>query len=142
MCWQLEGTQCYKHPSGKSQETADISVCRKCEVYNSSFILDCRTLAIVDANATAEKSYGYTKKEFLKLTFGWLGDKEDEQKIFSNFINGKKQRILFPKKRHRKKDSEHFYVNVHVCDIEYLGQDCLIATTSDITDSVQKELQS
>jgi len=49
--------------------------------------------------------------------------------------------IVFSKKQHRRKDEGLFYTNIHVCGCRYMGRDALIATTTDVTESVEKEAQ-
>ena len=53
----------------------------------------------------------------------------------------KGQALFFPKKRQYKKGRQPFFVNINVSRAEYGGQDVLIATTTDITESVEKETQ-
>jgi len=109
---------------------------------NPIFILDRETLAILDANARAEGHYGYSRTEFLKLSFMDLGYEEDALEIGAGFKETTDQKsILFSKKQHRRKNGDSFYTNIHVCGAEYLGREALIATTTDITKSVQKEAQ-
>ncbi|HDD45141.1 MAG TPA: PAS domain S-box protein [Candidatus Desulfofervidus auxilii] len=109
---------------------------------NSIFILDHETYRILDANARAESQYGYSKEEFLNMSFWDLGFKEDMEEMkyhFKNILDGRC--VLFSKKSHRKKDGSRFYVNIHVCGVRFAGKNAFIATTIDITESVQKEAQ-
>jgi len=105
---------------------------------NPIFILDHQTFGILDANARAESFYGYSKEELLKM----LGYEEDAEEIMLDFKNVVgQQSILSPKKRHRRKDGGLSYLNIHVCHAKYMGKDALIATTTDVTESIQKEAQ-
>ena len=109
---------------------------------NPIFILDRKTLKILDANQRAESHYGYSKEELLKLSFMDLGYEEDAQEIMSGFKGVADDRsIVFSKKQHRRKDGGLFYTNIHVCVARYMGKNALIATTTDVTESVQKEAQ-
>ncbi|MFZ5764491.1 MAG: PAS domain-containing sensor histidine kinase [Thermodesulfobacteriota bacterium] len=109
---------------------------------NPIFILDRQSLAILDANARAEAHYGYGREELLRMSFADLGYPDDALEIAAAFRNKTDQAsILFAKKQHHRKDGALFYANIHVCEAEYLGRDALIATTTDITKSVQKEAQ-
>ncbi|MCK4729578.1 MAG: PAS domain S-box protein, partial [Desulfobacterales bacterium] len=107
---------------------------------NPIFILDRETLEILDANARAESHYGYSKEDLLKLSFMDLGHEEDGQEIISDFkdVTGHRS-IVFSKKRHRRKDGSLFYTNIHVCGAQYMERNALIATTTDVTESIQKE---
>ena len=111
---------------------------------NPIFILDRETLKILDANARAESHYGYSKEELLKMSFMDLGYEEDAQDIMSGFKDVADDRSIvrfFPKKQHRRIDGGLFYTNIHVCSAQYMGRNALIATTTDVTESVQKEAQ-
>lgn len=109
---------------------------------NPIFILDRETYKILDVNARAEGHYGYSKEEFLKMSFIDLVYKEDAQEIISVLKGILDDRcILFSKKQHCRKDGSPFYTNIHVCSARYMGKDVLIATTADITESIQKEVQ-
>ena len=109
---------------------------------NPIFILDRETLGILDANARAESHYGYSREELLKMSFSDLGYQEDAQEIVLRFKGVMDHRsILFSKKQHHKKDGGLFYTNIHVCGSPYMGRNALIATTTDVTESVQKEAQ-
>jgi PAS domain S-box-containing protein len=109
---------------------------------NPIFILDRKTLKILDANARAEGHYGYSKEELPQMSFVDLGYKEDAQEIESRFKDVMDHRsIVFSKRQHRRKDGGLFYTNIHVCGARYMDRDALIATTTDVTESVQKEAQ-
>jgi PAS domain S-box-containing protein len=110
---------------------------------NPIFILDHRTFKILDANARAESYYGYAKDELLSRPFLELGyEEEDAEEIVSDFRAAVGQRAIFsPKRRHRRRDGGLSYMNIHVCHAQYMGGDALIATTTDVTESIQKEAQ-
>ncbi len=109
---------------------------------NPIFILDRETLQILDANARAESHYGYSKENLLKMSFRDLGYEEDAQEISVRFKGVMDHRsILFSKKQHRRKNGDLFYTNIHVCGAHYMGKYALIATTTDVTESVQRETQ-
>jgi PAS domain S-box-containing protein len=108
---------------------------------NPIFILSPQTYQIIDTNQTAQDCYGYSEAELVRMPFSVLGDEGDDE-----IRNGlqhleKGQFILFPKKRHYKKGRRPFFVNVNVSRAEYAGRDVLIATTTDITETVEREAQ-
>ncbi|NVM21636.1 MAG: PAS domain S-box protein [Desulfobacterales bacterium] len=106
------------------------------------FILDRETYGILDANARANSQYGYSKEELVKMSFVDLGDEEDGPEIVSTLKGiSNSGRVFLPRKQHRRKDGGLIYVNIHVCAARYLGRDALIATTTDITESIKKEAQ-
>jgi PAS domain S-box-containing protein len=109
---------------------------------NPIFILDRETLRILDANARAEGHYGYSKEELLKMSFIDLGYEKDGPEIMSALkgISGS-GRVFLSKKQHRTKDGGPVYVNISVCGARYAESDAFIASTTDITESVQTEVQ-
>jgi PAS domain S-box-containing protein len=108
---------------------------------NPIFILSPQTYQILDTNQTAQDCYGYSEAELVRLPFSVLGDEGDDE-IRSGLQHLEKgQFILFPKKRHYKKGRRPFFVNISVSRAEYAGRDVLIATTTDITETVEKEAQ-
>ena len=109
---------------------------------NPVFILDRETLQILDANARAESQFGYTKEDLLNISFIDLGYEEDAQEIIPDFAGVVNNRsVVFSRKQARRKDGSLFYTTIHVCSTQYMGKDALIATTTDVTESVQKDAQ-
>ena len=108
---------------------------------NPIFILSPNTFQILDTNQTAEACYGYPKAELVKLPFFVLGDESEEEVKNSLQQIAIGQFVLFSKKRHFKKDRRPFFVNINVSRTEYGGRDVLIATTTDITESMEKDAQ-
>jgi PAS domain S-box-containing protein len=105
------------------------------------FILDSKTFKILDMNHRAMDSYGYSHKELLGLTFLQLGDETDEEltRGLQNLAEG--QSLLFTKKRHHRKGGQPFFVNVNISLAKYGAGHVVIATTTDITEVVEKETQ-
>ena len=74
-----------------------------------------------------------------------MGDPDDEEltegikQLAEN--NHHDRSILFSKRRHFKKGGQAFFVNINVSQAEYSGGDVLIASTTDITESVERETQ-
>jgi len=108
---------------------------------NPIFILSPDTHQILDTNQTAEACYGFTKAELVRLPFFVLGDASDEE-VKNGLQQIEKGRfVLFSKKRHFKKDRRPFFVNINVSRTEYGGRGVLIATTTDITETMEKDAQ-
>ncbi|MBU0971952.1 MAG: PAS domain S-box protein [Proteobacteria bacterium] len=108
---------------------------------NPIFIIDQQTLEILDINHRVENDYGYSKVELLGRPFLEMGDQGDE--TIKAGLKGLKtgKAILFTKKRHYKKPKTAFFVNMKVVNATYSHRDVLIASTTDITESVEKETQ-
>jgi len=108
---------------------------------NPIFIIDRHTFEILDVNQRVEKEYGYSKTEILNKSFLDIGNQTDETIKRSLQELSENDSILFTKKKHFKKDKTSFFVNVKVVHATYAHRDVLIASTTDITESVEKETQ-
>lgn len=108
---------------------------------NPIFIIDRQTLEILDVNHRVEEEYGFTKAELLGSPFLDIGDTADE--TIRDGLEGlsENKSILFTKKKHYKKDKTSFFVNIKVVKATYSHRDVLIASATDITESVEKETQ-
>ena len=107
----------------------------------SIFIIDSRTFEILDVNNRGMEVYGYERNELLGTSFIDLGDREDETIIRGLREIQKDKSTLLPKKRHYKKGKRVIFVNINVCCAEYSRRDVLIASATDITESIEKETQ-
>ncbi len=108
---------------------------------NPIFIIDHRSLDILDINERAKECYGYDRNGLNGMPFMQLGDPADVevQKGMMQLAIG--QSILFSKRRHFRKDGRPFYVNINASHAHYGEGHVLIATTTDITETVEKETQ-
>ncbi len=105
------------------------------------FIIDSQTFEILDVNNRVEENYGYTRDELLGKSFLDLGDREDETIAIGLRQIRKDKSVLFSKKRHYKKDGKVIFVNINVCYAQYSLRNVLIASATDITESIEKETQ-
>lgn len=105
------------------------------------FIIDHHTLEILDVNHRVESVYGFSKSQLLGSLFLDICDESDEtiKEGLEGLIEGKS--ILFTKKKHHKADQSTFFVNIIVVDATLSNRDVLIASVTDITESVEKETQ-
>jgi PAS domain S-box-containing protein len=108
---------------------------------NPTFILDSKTFTILDTNQRAQDSYGYSREELLGLPFLQLGEEHDRELAEGLENLAQDQSILFNKKRHYRKGGKPFYVNVNMSFAKYGKSDVIIASTTDITEIVEKETQ-
>ncbi|MCK5350574.1 MAG: PAS domain S-box protein, partial [Desulfobacula sp.] len=108
---------------------------------NPIFIIDRQTLEILDVNHRVEEEYGYIKTELFGMPFLDIGDTSDETIKEGLEELAEDKSILFTKKKHFKKDRTSFFVNIKVVNATYSHRDVLIASATDITESVEKETQ-
>lgn len=116
-----------------------------CSLFNNDpnpiFILDSRTLQILDLNQRAQDFYGYRREDLIGTSFLDLGEENDWrlEKGLQNILT--EQSCLFSRKCHFRKDGQSLFVNINVCSSKIGTEEVLIATTTDITESVEKDTQ-
>ncbi len=108
---------------------------------NPIFILDSRNFKIRDINERTQVSYGYRREELLGMSFLSLGEESDAELVLGLKKALEGQSFLFTKKRHFRKGGHPFYVNIKFSSAKYGDEDVILATTTDITESVEKETQ-
>jgi len=104
------------------------------------FILDTRTHRIRDVNQRALDCYGYSRQEMLGLDFLELSDRDEELAEALEELSLDKS-LLFAKRKHYRKGRHPFFVNVNISLAKYGESEVVIASTPDITESVEKETQ-
>ncbi|MFC1856529.1 ATP-binding protein [Thermodesulfobacteriota bacterium] len=104
---------------------------------NPVFILDRKTFEILDCNANASGVYGFDKKELLGLSFLNLFEKGERDQYASELISAN----ILNQVRQVRKVGDPIYADIHISSSEYLGQEALLITTSDITQRLMAEQQ-
>jgi histidine kinase len=104
---------------------------------NPVFVLDGKTLDILDCNESATAIYGYNKEEILGTSF--LNFFEENHR--EEYASETKSSNVLNKVRHLRRDGQTIYVNIRISSSEYAGQDVLLVTTSDITKRLTAEQQ-
>ncbi|MFO7708269.1 MAG: PAS domain S-box protein, partial [Desulfobacterales bacterium] len=102
---------------------------------NPVFVLDARTLDIIDYNQSVRTVYGYGAEElighsFLELFAEQVTDAYAQQLLQVDVLN---------QVRHRTKAGVNIFVNIRVSPSEYPGREVLLVTTSDITQRLEAE---
>ncbi|MEW6260178.1 MAG: PAS domain S-box protein [Thermodesulfobacteriota bacterium] len=104
---------------------------------NPVFVLDIKTLDILDCNTSAETIYGYDREELIGKRFLELfpeGEREDYAfKMLTASVVNKARQI------HRKGNA--LFVNIRISPSEYAGQSVLLVTTTDETKRIEAEQQ-
>jgi len=110
---------------------------------NPIFVLDRKTLEILDANPNAETTYGYTREELIGRSFADIGTVEFEHKAFStvNPQDWANACVVSQKIRHFKKGHKPIYTEVKACPSMYRNREAIILAATDITETVEKDAQ-
>jgi PAS domain S-box-containing protein len=105
------------------------------------FILNSESFKILDINQRAQDSYGYDRKELLGVSFLELGEDSDPEMIRGLKDLSRVHSSLFVKKKHFRKGRRPFYVNINISHATYGESSVIIASTTDISESIEKETQ-
>jgi PAS domain S-box-containing protein len=104
------------------------------------WVCDAGTLRFLEVNEAAIQHYGYSRKEFLKMTaFALVPPHEhtDLKQVWSNGGNGIKRL----QRNHTKRNGEQIFVEVLVHQINYKGQDSFLVLANDITEKIRLQNQ-
>jgi histidine kinase len=102
------------------------------------FVFALGDFQILDANQRAVKDYGYRKEELLGKSFLDLADPAERERLRK--LPWKEQGALY-KLKHYTRDGRDMWVNIRFSGLSQLGQDTVIASTSDVTERVKSEEQ-
>jgi PAS domain S-box-containing protein len=110
---------------------------------NPIFVVDRKTFEIIDANQSAQSTYGYSKEELIHRPFTDLGPFDLKERFDSDSKKGSgpQGHTSTQKVRHHKKDKTPFYVNVHSSPMIYGEKEATIIVTIDITEMMEKDAQ-
>ena len=104
---------------------------------NPVFVLDIKTLAILDCNMSVETVYGFTAQEIVDRSFLDLFRKEERQHYASKL----KASAVINQAKHLTKSHKELFVDIRISLSEYSEQAVLLVTTSDITKRLEAEQQ-
>jgi histidine kinase len=104
---------------------------------NPVFVLDIKTLEIIDCNESVHAVYGWKKERILQQSFLDLFPKE-ERDAYEHKI---RQHAVINQARNLNADGKTLYVNIRVSPAEYPGRRVLLVTSSDITKRLETEQQ-
>jgi histidine kinase len=96
---------------------------------NPVFVLDKRSLTILDCNESATSVYGYKKKDLVSSSFLKLFEEGEHQQYALEIRNAQ----VLNQAHQFTKEGKLIFVNIRVSQCDYLGRPALLLTTSDIT---------
>ena len=114
---------------------------------NPIFVMDNNRFIIMDANPSAEETYGYGKGELLGRPFSDLcpsGDEKFNEKMKISIAQSDERLsacVISLKEQHFKKNNQPFYVRVTACPTHYHQRQAVIVATTDITELLEKDAQ-
>ena len=111
---------------------------------NPVFVIDRRSLHILDANPAAVEAYGYTKEELIGRPFTDLGPLVIDGRPSAIPVDPGdwgNYRLVSAKEQYYRKDDRPLYVNVHASPTRYQDRVAWIVATTDITEMVEKDSQ-
>lgn len=103
------------------------------------FIFDPDTYRILEANNTALKIYGYTKKEFLNLTVKDIRPESDWKKVKKIISDVKDRYIVQGVWKHIKKNGEEILVEVKATRIIYKNKKAILVIPTDVTEKIKSK---
>jgi histidine kinase len=104
---------------------------------NPVFVLNIKTLEILDCNGSVASVYGYPKESIIGSSFLRLFRKE-EHEYYENLI---KTSTEINQARHFNGSGDPLFVNIRISPSDYPGGKVLLVTTSDITKRLETEQQ-
>jgi len=114
---------------------------------NPIFVMDNNRFIIMDANPSAEETYGYGKGELLGRPFSDLcpsGDEKFNEKMKISIAQSDERLsacVISLKEQHFKKNNQPFYVRVTACPTHYHQRQAVIVAVTDITELLEKDAQ-
>jgi histidine kinase len=101
------------------------------------FVLDAESLEILDCNNSVTAVYGFEKEDIVNTSFLNLFN-EEERDHYSKDI---KHSDFIDQARQITKEDESIFVDIRISPSEYMAQEALLITTSDITNRLMAEQQ-
>ena len=104
---------------------------------NPVFLVDLQSMEIIDCNDSVAAVYGFSQEELVASSFLNLFA-EGEREHYASEL---KTHNILNQVQQMTKGGQRIFVSIHVSPSEYLGQEVLLVTTSDITERLMFEQQ-
>jgi PAS domain S-box-containing protein len=104
------------------------------------WVCDAGTLRFLEVNEAAIQQYGFSRKEFLKMTaFGLVPPHEhlELKQVWSGACNTN----IRLQRNHLKRNGDHIFVEMLVHQVNYKGQDSYLVLANDITEKIRLQNQ-
>jgi len=101
------------------------------------FVLDAENLEILDCNNSVTAVYGFEKGNIVKTSFLDFFDENERD----HYLKDIKQSDIINQTRQVTKDGRAIFVDIRISPSEYMGQEALLVTASDITNRLMAEQQ-
>ena len=103
------------------------------------WVYDLKTLAFLEVNDAALKSYGYTRNEFLTLTIKDIRPAEDAGRLINHLEQKRPALKTSGEWRHRLKNGQIIDVEITSHTLEFKGHEAALVMAQDITERKQAE---
>lgn len=103
------------------------------------WVYDQETLAFLAVNDAAVAKYGYTDKEFLRMTIKDIRPEEDIPALLENIAHASGELDSAGVWRHRKKDGSIIFVEIMSHSLVFAGRKAKLVTAFDVTARVTVE---
>ena len=98
------------------------------------YVCDRETLEVLEVNAAAERQYGYTREEFLKMKITDIRPSEDIPRLLDVARTHGMQPLAFLGQwRHRRKNGQVFEVEVTAQGNTFAGRNAVLVVAQDIS---------
>lgn len=104
-----------------------------------TWVFDLETLAIIAVNATALKSYGYTREEFQRFKITDIRPSEDVPSLLDSIQKENASSEESGPWRHRKKSGEIIDVQIRSYPLKFDGKPARLVVATDITEKKRAE---
>jgi PAS domain S-box-containing protein len=105
------------------------------------WVADAATLQFVEVNEAAVQLYGYSRKEFMKMTAFDLMSSEEKQELQQLLPKASHTNRPSTLRKHIKKNKEAIFVEILAHAINYKGSNAWLVLANDITEKIELQNQ-
>jgi diguanylate cyclase (GGDEF)-like protein/PAS domain S-box-containing protein len=101
------------------------------------WIYDVDSLQVLELNESAQRQYGYTREEFLRLTLDDLRPRKEDPSVPERIYPGDPNKVRI----HLKKDGSQFFVQVCANDVVFRNRPARYVVAEDVTERMHLHAQ-